>query len=224
MVFTDEQAAAIKQQILKGLEKAPKEQAEQLKTHIESLNNKQLEEFLIKNKLIQQEGAGEKGGEATKALTKRPEQCVYCLIAVKQIEAFAIYEDSDYVAALEINPFSKGHIILIPKKHIKEAKSLPSKAYSLAKRVGNHLVKQLKAKSFQITTDASMGHAIINIIPTYKEPLTYERKQAKKEDLQKLAISIGEVKRRTAKPRAPKPKAGAEIKKPILPQFPRRIP
>jgi len=215
-MLSEEQIKSIKIQLFKGLEKVPKEQADAIIKQVNSMNNVQLEEFLIQNKLISSEGPKE--GQTT----KKSNPCVYCSLAEKQIESFAIYEDKDYLAALEINPFSEGHIILIPKKHLKSTKSISSKAFTLANRIGKHLVKQLKASSFQINSEAPMNHALINIIPIYKTPLTYERKPSKKEELQKLAIKIGELKRITHKPKQEKQEKTLinQIALPKLTRFP----
>lgn len=201
MPLTEEQVKEVKAQLLKQIETTvPKEQQKQAKSYILSLNPKDLEDFLTKNKLVQQPGTN----QATPSQTKGKQQsCVFCGIANKQMPALALFEDKDFLAVLEIKPFSTGHTILIPKKHIKKTKSLPSKAFTTANRIGKHVAKRLKAESFQVTTAADMDHAIINIIPTYKkEPLTFERKETNPKELQELAIKIGEVTKRkvTKKP------------------------
>ncbi len=43
--------------------------------------------------------------------------CVFCAIAAGEIPSFKIYEDDIVLAYLDINPFSKGHTLVIPKAH-----------------------------------------------------------------------------------------------------------
>ena len=43
--------------------------------------------------------------------------CVFCAIAAGEIPSFKIYEDDRFLAYLDINPFSKGHTLVIPKEH-----------------------------------------------------------------------------------------------------------
>jgi histidine triad (HIT) family protein len=195
MPLTDEQAKTIKEQILSQIKNFPEDKREQIKSYIEGMNNEELEEFLIKNKMIKQEG------ESVENKSNINEnRCVMCLIAEKQIESLPIYEDKNYLAVLEINPISKGHTILIPKKHIKESKSLPSKSFTIANKIGRHLVKKLKsqgAENFQVNSSDELNHAIINIIPKYKnQKLSFERKQAKKQELQDLAMTIGKLEKK----------------------------
>jgi len=199
MPLTEEQIKLIKEQLFQQITHLPEDQQKKTKEFINGMNNEQLESFLIQNKLIKSTDASQPPTTQTPSTAPQPkgkQQCVYCLIAEKAIESLILYEDEKYLAALEINPFSKGHTILIPKKHIKKAKSLPAKALTIANRVGKHIIKKLEAKDFQITTSDEADHAIVNIIPIYKEPLTYQRKPADKQELQKLAIQIGEIKKR----------------------------
>jgi len=233
MPITDEQAKQIKEQLRKHVEQNFEEdKREEVLDYINSLDNQKLEEFLIKNKMIK---AGEdlSAKPSAPANAEKPEKqdCVMCLLATKNIPSLSIYEDKDYIASLEINPYSRGHVILIPKKHISETKSLKPTAFSLADKIGKHLVKQLKAENFQISSSDELKHAIINIIPTYKgKELSFKRAKAEQKELQELAIAIGAIKKKEAKPKTKAPKKQArEIKEnPISPaavlRLPRRIP
>src|SRR3989344_6460596 len=48
-------------------------------------------------------------------LTKQ--QCLFCGIAERKIDANIVYEDGIVMAVLDINPANQGHVILFPKKH-----------------------------------------------------------------------------------------------------------
>jgi len=221
MPLTDEQAKLIKEQILKQVENFPAEKREQIRSYILSMNNQELEDFIIKNKLIKQP-------EQKQAPKLKHPECVYCLIASKNVGSFIIYEDKNYLAVLEIKPFSKGHTVLIPKKHVKEAKNLKSRAFSIAKKIGKHIVKQLKsekAKNFQITTSDELKHAVINIIPIYKgQKLSFERKPLDTKQLQEIAAKIGQLKEPEKKPKEKKAKIKVEKVKETIIKLPRRIP
>ena len=192
MPLTDEQAKLIKEQILKQVENFPEDKRTQAEQYIKSLNNEQLEEFVMKNNLVKSE---EKEGVPSSTTPKN--ECIYCNIGNKTIDSLPIYEDKDYIAVLEIKPFSPGHTILLPKEHTSEAKLLKNKAFSISKKIGKHLIKKLKAKDFQLTTSDELRHAIINIIPSYKDvPITYERKPSTKEELQNIAMKIGKIEKK----------------------------
>ena len=46
------------------------------------------------------------------------DDCLFCKIIAGQIPDYRIYEDDYVVALLDLHPCSKGHTIVIPKKHI----------------------------------------------------------------------------------------------------------
>jgi histidine triad (HIT) family protein len=222
MPISDQEAKYIKDQLLKQIEKFPEDKREQLKKYINSMNNQQLEEFLVQNQMIAKEEAAKTLNPNNQAQSK-DQECIFCLLSSKQIESFHLYEDKDYIAVLEINPLSKGHTLLIPKKHITEAKALKSKAFTLANKVGKYIIKKLKAENFQINSSDELKHAIINIIPTYKGEKIEGRKKAKKEELQETAMKIG-ILEKTQRIKKEKPKKVEEKPKPSIIKFPRRIP
>ena len=43
--------------------------------------------------------------------------CIFCAIAAGEIPSFKVYEDDVALAYLDINPFAKGHTLVIPKAH-----------------------------------------------------------------------------------------------------------
>jgi histidine triad (HIT) family protein len=235
MTLTDEQATQIKEQLFKQLENFPEDKRSQLKEYISAMNNEQLEEFLRQNQQAQQHEQDSGNSEEKQSINQnRENQCVYCLISQKQIESLIIYEDKDYLSVLEINPYSKGHTILIPKKHIKESKQLKSKAFTIANRIGRHIVKKLEAENFQITTSDDLKHAIINIIPRYKnQKPNLERKPAKKQELNELAMKIGKIEQKKkiqkikteqSETKITNNKENLQKSSKGIPQFSRRIP
>ena len=54
--------------------------------------------------------------------------CVFCLIAQKNIKADIVYENSDYIAFKDISPKAPVHVLIIPKEHIEKDESMGEKA------------------------------------------------------------------------------------------------
>jgi histidine triad (HIT) family protein len=46
------------------------------------------------------------------------ENCIFCKIVKKEIPCAKVYEDENFLAFLDIQPVSNGHILIISKKHI----------------------------------------------------------------------------------------------------------
>jgi len=43
--------------------------------------------------------------------------CLFCKITAKEIPSQTVYEDEKVVAFLDINPVSRGHLLVVPKVH-----------------------------------------------------------------------------------------------------------
>lgn len=68
---------------------------------------------------------------------KKENDCVFCKIVAKEIPAEIVYEDNDFLAFLDINPQSPGHVQVIPKKHFRWVWDLPTQA-GVGENIGNY--------------------------------------------------------------------------------------
>jgi histidine triad (HIT) family protein len=48
------------------------------------------------------------------------DNCVFCRIIEGEIPGNIVYEDEKVVAFLDANPVSKGHTLVVPKKHVED--------------------------------------------------------------------------------------------------------
>ena len=48
------------------------------------------------------------------------EDCIFCKIIKGEIPSNKIYEDDDVIVIHDIDPIAKIHVLVIPKKHIKD--------------------------------------------------------------------------------------------------------
>jgi histidine triad (HIT) family protein len=105
------------------------------------------------------------------------DSCIFCKIVAGQADAYKIYEDELSLAILDINPFSRGHCLVIPRRHVpwwhdlseKEIESLFSVARAVADKI-------MKAYSPDFVAMYARGrripHTHIFLVPTYKgDPL-----------------------------------------------------
>ncbi len=216
MAFSKEQMEEIKEQLFKEIDKLPQKNKEEIKKYIEGLDEKQLEEFLKKNKI---EFSPESQGQ--KASTP---ECIFCEIAKGKIPSYKITENKKAVAILEINPLSKAHSIILPKEHLPTEK-LPKAAMSLAQKIAKKIKKKFKPEDIKIETSSLQSHAMINIIPIYKDtPL--KKTKAEEKDLKQIQSKLETKTRASRKKEKQKQKTEEEIKKEIskLPKIGFRIP
>jgi len=195
MPLTKEQSKEIKEQLLKQVEQLPQENKEQIKQHIQNLNEQQLEEFLKQNKIQFQQGQAQQGQ------TQQGTECIFCSIIKNQIPSHKIAENKKSIAILEINPLSKGHSLVLPLEHTTIEK-IPKSSLILAQKIAKKIKIKLKPEDVKIETSSLQGHAIINIIPLYKDAPPKKTKASEKE-LQQLQAKL-ETKKRS--PRISKPK------------------
>lgn len=46
------------------------------------------------------------------------DNCIFCKIARGVIPSTTVYEDEDFRVILDLGPASKGHSLILPKKHL----------------------------------------------------------------------------------------------------------
>ncbi len=44
--------------------------------------------------------------------------CIFCKIIKGEIPSKKVYEDDDFLGVLDVNPGTKGHVLVLPKKHV----------------------------------------------------------------------------------------------------------
>ena len=175
-MLTPEQTQSIKTQLIEQIMSSfPEDKKQFAISQIEAMGAKELEEFLVKNGLIKKEGLQQGSGN-----------CVFCSIVFGDIKSHKIAENSKAVAVFEINPISRGHVIVIPKEHITSEKNLPKQVSALGKKVASLIKSRLKADKIETSASNIMGHEILNIIPVYEGIPSSERQKATPEELSEL--------------------------------------
>lgn len=63
--------------------------------------------------------------------------CIFCKIVKKEIPAHIVYEDNAFLAFLDINPRSPGHVQVIPKEHYRWVWQVPNvgEYFEIAKKI-----------------------------------------------------------------------------------------
>ncbi len=127
--------------------------------------------------------------------------CIFCAIAAGEIPSFKVYEDDLVLAYLDINPFSKGHTLVIPKNHsqglLETDDATLGAIIARVKKVAAHLKSTLNCDGFNILQNngAAAGqtvyHIHFHIIPRWKgDPLVFENKKGDMEALKALAEQV----------------------------------
>ena len=106
--------------------------------------------------------------------------------------SYKIAENKDNIAILELNPLSKGHTLVVPKKHLDK---ISESTRELAEAVSKKLQEKFSLKEVKVNELEIMGHAILEVIPIYGDER--QREKATKEELefvQKEILKVEEIK------------------------------
>ena len=127
--------------------------------------------------------------------------CVFCGIAEGEIPSFKVYEDEQVLAYLDINPFAKGHTLVIPKAHTKGLLDTDDEVLAdlivKVKKIAAHVAFALGADGFNILQNngdaagQTVRHVHFHIIPRWHgNTLTFEKKKGDMDELAELGEKI----------------------------------
>ena len=127
--------------------------------------------------------------------------CVFCGIVEGKIPSKKIFENDKLIAILDISQTTKGHTLIIPKKHfnnlLETEKDILEEMIIVAKDLGNNLVNKLNATGLNVlmNTNESAGqtvmHTHMHLIPRYDSNDTVDIKFTEnKFDLDKILEQI----------------------------------
>ncbi len=107
------------------------------------------------------------------------EKDIFCRIVDGEIPCYKLYEDDDVLAFLDISQVTKGHTLVIPKKHYDNfltcPKNIMNKVMAVAQRIGQVSIKIFGARGVNILTNCyeaagqTVKHFHVHVIPRYKE-------------------------------------------------------
>ncbi len=104
--------------------------------------------------------------------------CIFCKLANGEIPTATLYEDDDFRVILDAGPATKGHSLILPKKHFSNVFEMPDellgKAASLAKKISADLMEKLGCDGINILQNngtaagQTVYHFHIHMIPRYE--------------------------------------------------------
>jgi len=107
------------------------------------------------------------------------DNCIFCKLAKGEIPTKTLYEDEEFRIILDAEPLTRGHALILPKKHAKDLFELDEetagKAYQLAKQFGEKMMQALHADGMNILQNnksaagQSVFHFHIHLIPRYEK-------------------------------------------------------
>ncbi|HAX72828.1 MAG TPA: HIT family protein [Firmicutes bacterium] len=103
--------------------------------------------------------------------------CIFCKIINKEIPGHTLYEDEHVLAFLDISQTTKGHTLVIPKKHVADVFSMTEEdmchVFSVVPKLANAIAKTFDAKGMNIVNNSkevagqTVFHFHVHLIPRY---------------------------------------------------------
>ena len=106
------------------------------------------------------------------------EDCLFCKIVSNEIPSYKVYEDEYVLAFLDIHPCSKGHTVVVPKKHFANLWEMEDKDFGFlmtgVRAASKKVQEKLKPEGMNIglnnekAAGQSVGHTHFHILPRWE--------------------------------------------------------
>ena len=131
------------------------------------------------------------------------EDCIFCSIASGDGPAEIVQEDEHTVAFMDINPWTRGHALVIPRNHSGDLLEISdedlARTMAAAKRLAGRLEEVLDADGINLLNSCgqaawqSVFHFHVHVIPRYEDDplqLPGRPQEADQEELAELGSKI----------------------------------
>lgn len=98
--------------------------------------------------------------------------CIFCAIAAGKAPAYRVFEDDLSYAILDINPFTQGHCLVIPNRHVPWWHELTeaemTSLFKVAKMVANRMMQVFKPDLVTLyARGRRIPHTHLFLVPTH---------------------------------------------------------
>lgn len=83
--------------------------------------------------------------------------CVFCAIVAGDAPAIRIHEDENYLGILDIRPFTRGHTLVIPKKHSVDLADTAPETLAGMITLGQRIAQAAKATELADATNIAIN-------------------------------------------------------------------
>lgn len=131
------------------------------------------------------------------------EDCIFCSVLAGDVPAEIVDEDEHTVAFMDINPWTRGHALVIPREHSRNLYEVPDEdlrhTVAAAKRLALRMRDQLRCDGVNLLNACesaawqTVWHFHIHVIPRYDDdPLALPTRpqQADSEELAAVADEL----------------------------------
>ena len=126
-------------------------------------------------------------------------ECIFCKIARNETDSLILYRNDSITVFMDINPVSRGHVLVIPNKHFENMNDVEDhyliEIVTQSKKTGIFLENSLGATGFNVlvangkSAQQSVFHLHFHIIPRYENDsinLWFDRRVTKHSDVREV--------------------------------------
>ena len=128
--------------------------------------------------------------------------CVFCQIIAGRSPAHRVYEDATAIAFLDLFPFTRGHLLVVPRRHVDRLTELPPAEYPGFLRALTEVCRRIERLSTHYNVALNQGslagqivfHLHFHVIPRYGESnpfLAPQRERLRDPDARALVSELG---------------------------------
>ncbi len=82
---------------------------------------------------------------------------MFCAIVAGEAPAIRIYEDEDYLAILDIRPFTRGHTLVLPKRHTVDLTDTPPQTLGDMITIGQRIAQAVRSTELADATNIGIN-------------------------------------------------------------------
>ena len=105
--------------------------------------------------------------------------CIFCQIVAGELPALKVHEDEDTLAFMDINPATRGHALVIPRRHARNLLEITAEDLSAtvlaAQQLARRVTERLGAEGVNLINSCgsvawqTVFHFHIHVIPRYSD-------------------------------------------------------
>lgn len=137
-------------------------------------------------------------------------ECLFCKIVKNEVPSKKVYEDSNTLAFLDINPANPGHTLVMPKKHAENIFDIDDESLkntiSVVKEMAKSIKEKMNAVGINVVQNNGkqagqiVNHVHFHVIPRFENDnviISYKRVQMTEKEFDDVAKKLTQKTRTT---------------------------
>ena len=133
----------------------------------------------------------------------RDPDCLFCKIAAHELPAEIVQEDDETITFMDINPWTRGHALVIPRNHSRNLYEVPDEDFAATGRAAKRLAQSMRERlgcdgvnllnASEPAAWQTVFHFHVHVIPRYDDDplkLPTRPQEAERDELARVAAEL----------------------------------